>query len=61
MDEEFKRYIAKRCEEALIENEEYIRLERSGATAEKQQEIAEILCYIKGASDAMKRIFKFMQ
>lgn len=46
VQKDFDEFIAKRCEKALLENEEYIRLERSGkATPEELQSLVEIICY----------------
>lgn len=46
MEKDFDEFVAKRCEKALMENKEYIALERSGAaTQEELQALAEVICY----------------
>lgn len=54
MEKDFEEFIAKRCEEALLENEEYLELEYGESSDVEVQETAEIICYKKGFSDAMK-------
>lgn len=46
MKKDFDEFIVKRCEVALLENQEYIQLERSRtATQEELQALAETICY----------------
>lgn len=56
MGKDFEELVIKRCEEALMENEEYIKLETSDC--ENTQEEAEVLCYKKGFRDAFKIVAK---
>jgi hypothetical protein len=54
LGDDFYNFIIKRCEEALLENEEYITKEhKSEQTSDDLQEMAEVLCYKKGFMDAM--------
>jgi len=54
MEKDFEEFIAKRCEKALLENREYLEKEHIEDDMEGLQEKAEILCYKKGFSDALK-------
>lgn len=56
MEKDFEDFIFKRCETALLENEEYLKLEQDGSDNELIQELAETICYKKGFSDAIKLI-----
>lgn len=56
MDKDFMQYVYSRCEEALINNAEYMKLEREKADPDEIQSRAEELCYIQGFRDSM-RIF----
>ena len=43
---DFNTFIAKRCERALLENSEYLKLEKNpDATQEEIQALAETICY----------------
>lgn len=54
MDEDFKQYVYARCAKALLENEEYMNMERDpDADQDEVQTKAEELCYIRGWADAM--------
>lgn len=54
MDKDFMEYVYKRCNTALMENDEYVELERSkDVDPEEIQAKAEELCYIKGFKDAL--------
>lgn len=55
MEKEHKEFIAKRCEKALLENQEYLEKERNNDVSETElQEMAEVICYKKGFMDAME-------
>lgn len=60
MDEDFKDFIVKRCEKAKLEDEEYMKAERGDNDPEEVQARAEIICYLKGFSDA-KYIEKYLK
>lgn len=50
--DEMHTMIAKRCEKALLENEEYLRAERSPDTnRDELQALAEVICYEQAMSD----------
>jgi hypothetical protein len=54
MNKEFMEYVYKRCEVALVENVEYMKLESDeSADQDKVQAKAEELCYLRGFQDAM--------
>jgi hypothetical protein len=55
MHKDFEIFIEKRCSEALIECEKYIKEEYdSTVDSDTLQTHAEILCYKKGFSDALE-------
>jgi hypothetical protein len=54
LEKDFERFVAMRCETALLESEEYLNLERGECDSDTLQEIAETICYKKGFEDAMK-------
>lgn len=57
LKKDFEEFIAKRCEKALLESEEYIKLERNGnASPEELQELAEIICYKQCFDDFVAKI-----
>lgn len=46
MEKNFDDFVAKRCERALLENEEYMKLERSGEVSQEElQALVEVICY----------------
>ena len=46
MEKDFDEYVAKRCERALLDNKDYMELERSGkATEEELLAMVEVICY----------------
>jgi hypothetical protein len=51
-------YICKRCEEVLLSNPEYLKLERSGADEAEIQEAAEVIIYQAGRSDMIKEFIR---
>lgn len=53
MEKEIEEFITKRCDEALINNEEYLRLEHDGADDAEILGVATSICYSKGYSDAV--------
>lgn len=54
LDNDFKEYVIKRCEKALLECKEYIGKENNGdVTPDELQAMAEELCYKKGFADAL--------
>lgn len=55
MYDEFDLFVAKRCENALLKNEEYTELTSKGCEDELQS-MAEILCYKQGWKDAVKML-----
>jgi hypothetical protein len=56
LEKDFENFIAKRCESALLESDEYLLLEKEDSDPAMTQGLAEIICYKKGFSDAMKII-----
>ena len=59
MDKDIKNFIATRCQEALTENADYMKKERSGNVDQSElQVIAEDLCYRKGYDDAVAIMLK---
>lgn len=57
LEKDFENFVAARCETALLESEEYLKMEHEGSDQEQIQSLAETLCYQKGFNDAVK-IFK---
>ena len=52
MEKDFESFVIARCENALKENEEYMRIELSGKLEpEELQSIAEEICYVQGFED----------
>ena len=52
-------FIAKQCEKALLENNDYMNKERGGETdLDVLQAMAEELCYRQGFNDAMQMLLK---
>lgn len=52
LKEDYDKFVMKRCERALLEDEEYLKLERNPETKpEELQAIAEMLCYKQCAKD----------
>ena len=58
MEKDMYEYVAKRCENALLESEKYASLEQSGISDDEKQEVDEIIIYEKGFSDAVKMILR---
>ena len=57
MEKDFENFIAKRCECALMSDENYVKKEQGENVNEIElQIIVETICYKKGFSDAMKVI-----
>jgi len=54
LEKDFEDFIVKRCEEAKLSNDDYLRHERGRFAPEEVQGMAEIICYQKGFSDATK-------
>jgi len=57
LEKDFENFVSSRCETALLENEEYLKLEHSDSDQVELQGLAEIICYKKGFYDAIK-LFK---
>jgi hypothetical protein len=54
LEKDFEDFIIARCERALEDNEEYMRLEQSGEVSQdKLQSMAEVLCYKQCFKDMM--------
>lgn len=53
MNEDFRQYVYRRCEKALIEDNEYMQLEQKAEDQDAIQARAEELCYMRGWADAM--------
>jgi hypothetical protein len=53
MDEDFRQYVYRRCEKALVENKEYMEMEHEDVDQDAIQAKAEELCYMRGWADAM--------
>ena len=57
MEKDFDEFVAKRCEKALLENEQYMRLENSDEVSRDElQALAETLCYKKCFNDFVAKI-----
>lgn len=56
MDKDFMQYVYARCEKALLEDIEYMELEKNSSDHDEIQAKAEVLCYIKGYKDALNML-----
>jgi hypothetical protein len=53
LDKDFENFVATRCETALLESDDYLKLERGDCDPVGVQGLAETICYKKGFSDAV--------
>lgn len=60
MDKITEEYVAKKCEEALLSNNEYMAMEGTGVDTVELLEKAETICFRKGMSEAYKNIFNLL-
>lgn len=60
MNKDWKYYKFKRCEKALVNDEDYQKKEREGAEPAEIQEIVESACYDIGYADGFKAAMKIM-
>lgn len=51
MNNDFYEYVAKRCNEALLNDDEYLKLERGDFPEEEQLARAVYVCYVKALKD----------